>query len=107
MDLLTEMRRYPRQEVFSAVMITPDGNRDSAMAMALDISAGGTRVGLLDDWRPAEGIPLSLSFLFDTDQPIVLQCRVIRVTVDHLAVEFEPAQEEHIQHLLDAVGTLH
>lgn len=107
MDPLFEKRRHPRQEVFSAVMITPDGAQEGVMAMALDLSAGGTRVGLLDDWRPAAGVPLRVSFLFDTEQALMLECHATRVAVDHLAVAFEPYQGERIQHLLGLADRLH
>lgn len=108
METVTELRRYARQEIFSAVMIVPDGQlADPAMAMALDLSEGGSRIGLLDEWRPAAGVPLKLSFLFDTEQPIVLHGRVTRVTTDHLGIEFEPAQELQIRLLLDQVEQLH
>ena len=98
MDVLIEMRRHPREEVFSAAMFLPDGRS----AMALDLSTGGARVGLLDDWRPSQGSVLPVSFFSDTDQAIVLQCRVTRVAVDHIGVAFEPAQEEDIERLLEA-----
>jgi hypothetical protein len=110
MDAISELRRHGRQEILSAVMITPAEEADSAMAMALDLSLGGARVGLLDDWRPAPGTPLWLSFLFDddqVDQAITLRGHVTRVTVDHLGVEFEPAQDERIQHLLEQFETVH
>ncbi|HEV8695748.1 MAG TPA: PilZ domain-containing protein [Lysobacter sp.] len=103
MELPLELRRYPREEVFSAVMFVPDGHN----AMALDLSAGGARVGLIDEWRPSPGSVLPVSFLFDTDQPIVLQCRVTRVAVDHVGMAFEPEQDESIQRLLVAARVLH
>lgn len=96
MDAPVEKRRHPREEVFSAVMFGSDG-RD---AMALDLSAGGARVGLLDDWRPSRDSVLPVSFLSDTDQTIELICRVTRVAVDHVGVAFEPEQDEGIQRLL-------
>jgi PilZ domain len=99
MELPLELRQHPREEVFSAVMFVPDGHS----AMALDLSAGGARVGLIDEWRPAPGSVMPVSFLFDTDRPIVIQCRVMRVAVDHVGIAFEPEQDESIQQLLEAV----
>jgi hypothetical protein len=110
MDAISELRRHGRQEILSAVMITPAAEADSAMALALDLSLGGTRIGLLDAWRPAPGTPLWLSFLFDNDpadEAIILRGHVTRVTVDHLGVEFEPAQDERIQQLLEQFDTVH
>lgn len=100
-----EMRQHPRQEVFNAVMLTRKKDRHSAMA--LDLSEGGARVGLLDQWQPPVGAALRMFFLFYTAETIVLQCKVTRVAADHLGVAFEPAQGKRIQRLLDAVGKLH
>lgn len=96
MDTLVELRQHPREEVFSAVMFASGGHD----AMALDLSAGGARVGLLDEWRPSCGSVLPVSFLSDTDQAIQLMCRVTRVAVDHVGMAFEPEQDEGIQRLL-------
>ena len=90
----TEKRNTPRHKVSSAVMITPNGHGHEAQVF--DISAGGARVGLSDDWTPADGASLRVFFLFDTDYPIMLQGHVTRVAVDHLGLKFEPAQDERI-----------
>jgi hypothetical protein len=93
-----ERRRTPRKEVSTAVMITPNGHGHDALVF--DISAGGARVGLSDDWTPADGASLRMFFLTDTDHPIVLQGHVTRVAVDHLGLEFEPEQEGRIRELM-------
>ena len=94
----TEKRRSPRKRVSSAVMITPNGHGHDAQVF--DISAGGARMALSDDWTPADGAPLRVFFLADTDHPIVLQGHVTRVAVDHLGLAFEPAQEDRISELM-------
>jgi hypothetical protein len=43
-----------------------------------------------------------VSFLSDSDQAIVLQCRVTRVAVDHVGVAFEPGQDDDIRRLLES-----
>lgn len=97
-----ELRRHARQEILSAVMVTPDGHPNGgAMAMALDLSRGGARVGLLDECRLPAGVPLKVSFLFDTDHPLVLHGHVTRSAEDHLGVRFDGAQDEQIQDLLE------
>ena len=101
MSQLTDFRQHPRQEIFSAVAFVPDGHG----AMALDLSLGGARVGLLDDWRPSRDSVLPVSFLSDTDHAIVLWCRVTRVAIDHIGVAFEPEQEAGIRRLLEAAST--
>lgn len=125
MNAIPEQRRHPRMEVLNAVMISANGKPDSAMAMALDLSQGGARLGLLEEWRPARGTRLWLSFLFETggtvpdsgdagvrqateaEQVIVLRGLVTRTTVDHLGVEFESAQDERIHYLLEQFATVH
>ena len=101
-----EKRRHPRQEVFNAVMISRN-HRDRHSAMALDLSASGVRIGLLDSWRPAVGSPVRISFLFYADHMTVLEGRVTRISDDELGVEFLPAQEKPIGHLLDVVSRFH
>ena len=101
MDQTIEKRRLPRQQVSSAVMIAPNGHRHNAQIF--DISAGGVRVGLPEDWVPSDGTSLRVYFLFDTDHPIMLHGHVTRVAVDHLGLEFEPAQEERIFELMQLV----
>ena len=94
----TEKRRTPRKQVSGAVMITPNGHGHNAQVF--DISAGGVRLGLPEDWVPANGAALRVFFLFDTNHPIMLQGHVTRVAVDHLGLEFEPAQEAQISELM-------
>jgi len=99
MDPTVEKRQHPRQQVSGAVMITPNGDRHNAQV--LDLSLGGARMGLPADWVPSDGTALRIFFLFDTDSPIMLEGRVIRVAIDHLGLEFAPDQEERIRDLLD------
>lgn len=101
MGQLIDIRQHPREEVFSAALFVPDGHS----AMALDLSRGGARVGLLDEWRPTPDSVLPVCFLSDTDHAIVLRCRVTRVAVDHVGVAFEPEQDADIERLLEAVRT--
>jgi hypothetical protein len=93
-----EKRRTPRWEVSGAVMITPNGAGHETEVF--DISAGGARVGLPDDWTPADGASLRVFFLDDIDCPIMLQGHVTRVAANHLGLEFEPAQERRISELM-------
>lgn len=101
MDQVIEKRRHPRHDVVSAVMVTPNGDQHSAQLM--DLSLGGARVGLPDDWTPSDGLALRVFFLADTKDATVLAGRITRVAVDHLGLEFAPEQEDQIQHLLDVL----
>ncbi|HEY0659936.1 MAG TPA: PilZ domain-containing protein [Lysobacter sp.] len=96
-----EKRRHPRQNVVSAVMVSPNGDQHSAQLM--DISLGGARVALPDDWTPSDGQAMRVFFFADTADAMVLAMRITRVTVDHLGLEFAPEQEGQIQHLLEVL----
>lgn len=93
-----EKRRHARDEVLSAALFVGAGRT----AFALDLSRGGARMGLLDDWRPPVESQVTISFLSDTDQAVDLQCRVTRVAVDHVGVAFQGGQDDPIQRLLEA-----
>lgn len=93
-----EQRRTQRWPVSGAVTITPNGNGHAAEIF--DVSTGGARLGLPDDWTPVDGASLRLFFLDDIDCPVMLQGHVTRVGANHLGLEFEAAQERRISELL-------
>ena len=100
----TERRRSPRHNTLMAIMVTPNGHRHSATV--LDVSEGGVRMRLPDDyWVPADGASLRLFFELEKDEEsLVIQGRVVRVCVDHMGVKFAPAQERQIQTLLTSLS---
>ena len=93
-----EQRRTQRWKVSGAVTITPNGAAHATEIF--DISAGGARLGLPNDWTPAKGASVRAFFLDDIDCPIELQGHVTRVAANHLGLEFEPAQDRRISELL-------
>jgi hypothetical protein len=93
-----EQRRTPRWAVSGAVTITPNGAGHETEIF--DISVGGARVGLPDDWTHADGAPLRMFFQDDIDCPVMLRGHVTRVAVNHLGLAFEPAQERRISELM-------
>ena len=99
---IIEQRRHPRHDVVDAVMITPNGDRHDAQV--LDLSLGGARLRLPDDWTPKDGAALRVFFLFDTSDAITLEGQVTRVAVDHMGVQFAPHQEGRIRSLLEALA---
>jgi hypothetical protein len=105
MDTVAEKRRHPRRVILGAVMIAPNGNRHDALV--LDVSEGGVCVDLPDDWAPSDGAALRVFFVFDGHQSIVLQSHVARIAIDHMGLEFDPAQEDRIRQLLDVAGIPH
>jgi hypothetical protein len=97
-----EKRGHPRRDAFVAVMVTPNGDLHSADI--LDVSEGGVRVGLSSGWMPAAGTRLRLFFRLDARSEVAIEGSVVRIGVDHLGLQFAPAQEKQIQTLLSAVG---
>ncbi len=97
-----EKRQHAREEVFIAVMVSPNG--DEHRAAVYDLSESGARVGLPANWTPNFGSALRLFFLLDKTNVIVLEGRVARVGIDHLGVQFAPSQEQSIHQLLAEVS---
>ena len=102
MTTTTEQRAHPRKRTLTAVMVTPNGHQHDAQV--LDLSLGGARLGLPDDWTPRDGAALRISFLQDSDDEVTLAGRVTRVAVDHMGVAFDPEQETQVRGLFDALG---
>jgi len=96
-----EKRRHPRHEVLKAVMVRPNGEQHAAKV--LDISLGGARMCLPEDWNPSDGAHLRMYFGFDGDAATPLTGVVTRVAIDHMGVEFEPKQEARIRALLEGL----
>ena len=106
MNTIAEKRRHRRREIVGAVMIAPNGNQHDARV--LDLSEGGVRVDLPhDDWAPSDGAHVKVFFVFDGYQEIMLDSHVARIAIDHMGLEFDPAQEDRIQHLLDVADIPH
>ena len=102
MEMTTEQRRFRRQQVSSAVIVTPNGHGHDTRI--LDISEGGACVALPSDWVPVSGAPLKILFLPESEAPIVLQAHVARIALDHLGVEFDAVQDDSVRDLLYGLG---
>jgi len=102
METTTEQRRYRRQPVSSAVIVTPNGHGHDTHI--IDISEGGACVALPADWIPVTGAPLKILFLPESPTPIMLQAHVARVGLDHLGVEFDAVQNDSVRQLLEGLG---
>ncbi len=102
MSPTTDKRSHPRKRVLTAAMVAPNGHQHEAQV--LDLSLGGARLRLPDDWIPRDGAALRISFLQDTDEAVTLAGHVTRVAVDHMGVEFDPSQEARVRDLFDAIG---
>ena len=105
MSTSSDKRASPRMRTLTAVMVSPNGHAHDAQV--LDLSLGGARVRLPQDWTPSDGTHLRMFFLQDTDHAITLEGQVTRVAVDHMGVSFDPAQEAQVRELFDAIGARH
>lgn len=105
METTSERRRFPRQKVLSAVVVTPNGHGHDTHV--LDISAGGARVANPTTWMPDAGASLKLLFMSESDEPIVLHAHVTRAATDQLGVSFDESQGSDIQHVLEMLEQPH
>lgn len=93
-----DKRRHPRKEVFTAALIALDG--DGHLSEVWDLSQGGARLGRPLTWTESAGSKVRIYFMLDQETVIVLDARVVRVTEDHLGIEFGSGQDERVQSLL-------
>ena len=95
---MEEKRRFSRHDVYTTIMISPNGHENRATVY--NVSESGARVGVPTDFKRGVGAPVRLFFTVDQDQTIILEAQVVRVAVDHLGVQFSPAQEANIRHVM-------
>lgn len=95
---MEEKRRFNRHDVYTTIMISPNGHENRATVY--NVSESGARVGLPADFKRSVGAPVRLFFTVDDDQTIILEAQVVRVAVDHLGVQFGPSQEASIRHVI-------
>ena len=100
-----EKRRTPREDLFTAIMISPNGHENRATIF--NMSESGARVGLPEDFERNVGAALRLFFELDESETVMLNAHVVRVAVDHLGVEFEPRQEADIRHVMSELSGAH
>jgi len=93
-----ERRRHRRADVFTAIMISPNGHENRSTVY--DLSESGVRVGLPEDFEHAVGAGVRLFFQLDDNETVTLNGNIVRVAIDHLGVQFAPAQDEQIRYLM-------
>ena len=93
-----EKRRQWRAQVFTAIVISPNGHENRSTVY--DLSESGARVGLPEDFEHAVGAGVRLFFLLDDNETVVLNASIVRVAIDYLGVQFAPAQEDDIRYLM-------
>jgi hypothetical protein len=98
---MDEHRKHPREDIYQAIMVSPNGHQHRAQVLNLSLS--GARVGLPDDFNRAVGAELKLYFPIEDEETVMLRGHVVRVAVDHVGVEFNPAQEDDIRYVMQRI----
>src|SRR6476619_1598774 len=93
-----DKRRHPRKEVFTAALIALDG--EGHLSEVWDLSQGGARLGRPLTWTESPGPVVRIYFMLDQETVIAVDAKVVRVSDDHLGIEFGAGQDERVQSLL-------
>jgi hypothetical protein len=93
-----EKRRFPRMPIFSAALITHQGN--GWLSEVRDLSQGGACLARPHQWPSGQRPECRIYFIFDQETVIGLRVRVVRVGSDDLGLEFMPDQEERVAAVL-------
>ncbi len=94
-----EKRRHPRKDVYIAALLALGEN--GYLSEVWDLSQGGARLGRPKGWTSDPSVrPIRVYFMLDQETVISVTARVVRVTDDHVGVEFVSGQDERIQGLL-------
>lgn len=95
---LSEKRRHPRKDVFTAAMLVT--GEDGFLSEVWDLSAGGARLGKPKRWPNPAPEQIRVFFMLDQDTVIGMSARIVRIASDHLGVMFLPGQEQRVQALM-------
>ncbi len=95
---LSEKRRHPRKDVFTAAMLVLGD--EGYLSEVWDLSAGGARLGKPKRWPNPAPDQVRVCFMLDQDTVIGVAARVVRTAADHLGVMFVEGQEQRIQALM-------
>lgn len=94
-----EQRRYPRLEMYSAVMLV--NGEQGYLTEVSNISLGGTSVSKPTRWAAQSGDVYTLYFIFDQDTVLSIQARVAHNQQAHIGFEFVTGQEARATELLE------
>lgn len=95
---LSEKRRHPRKDVFTAAMLI--SGDEGYLSEVWDLSAGGARLGKPKRWPAQTPDQLRVYFMLDQDTVIGVGARIVRNASDHIGVMFIEGQEQRIQALM-------
>ena len=95
---LDEKRRFPRLPIFSAALITRDGQ--GWLSEVRDLSQGGACLARPTRWSAQAAQPCRVYFIFDQETVVALDASCVRDGQEDLGFEFSPGQESIVQTLL-------
>ncbi len=93
-----EKRHFPRLPIFSAALITRDGQ--GWLSEVRDLSQGGACMGRPAQWVPSEHAECRIYFIFDQETVIAVVADCVREDDEDLGFEFRSGQEPAIGSLL-------
>lgn len=93
-----EKRRHPRLPIFSAALITHEG--EGWLSEVRDLSQGGARLARPTHWKPATVNECRIFFIFDQETVIALDARCVHDLNEDIGFEFSADQEQRIEALL-------
>jgi len=98
MSSVIEKRRHPRLAIYSAALAV--AGKEGYLSDVKDLSQSGARIGRPKNWPTPPPETCRVFFIFDQETVIGIDTRIVRNGVDDLGIEFEPNQEELVEHLL-------
>ncbi len=93
-----EKRHSPRLPIFSAALITREGQ--GWLSEVRDLSQGGACLGRPTQWGDGGGNECRIYFIFDQETVIPIDSSCVRDGNEDLGFEFGPGQESAIESLL-------
>jgi hypothetical protein len=96
-----DRRRHVRSEVASVILVSPNGHENRTIVY--DLSVSGARIGLPADFDFGVGAGVRLFFPLPRGPTLALGARIVRVTMDHLGIEFGAGQDAELRQLVEAL----
>lgn len=93
-----EKRRHPRLPIFSAALITFEG--EGWLSEVRDLSQGGARLARPTHWKAGAIGEYRIYFIFDQETVIALDARCVRDLSEDIGFEFSPNQDQRVEALL-------
>ena len=93
-----EKRRFPRLPIFSAALITRDGQ--GWLSEVRDLSQGGACLARPARWSGNAPQPCRVYFIFDQETVVALDACCVRDGPEDLGFEFSAGQDSDVQTLL-------